>query len=203
MSEPIHDQLPSPGPEGGALSDHLGQLDRAREVFFAATTRYTRIPVDTYAQRVEEGAEIVSNAMLASAGSILRDDSIEPLEKGSMIATLYQDDDNRRVTHFGDLTNKALFTETVSERESIIQGIARDLVAGTNWDEVLAKFMHDYRRNIGIDVDKLTAYATLSWNAKALQIGRAIGKHTFDIAKTSAGIAVGVGLALRWARKQQ
>jgi hypothetical protein len=197
MSVHVDEGLPDPDPGELSLDEVVGQLDAARESFFAATSHYSRFPTKRNAIRLDATLEQHQTAFMQSLQFILQDD--EPDDSAvqgpsTMIVALLKDEDRQRVEYFSQLAGDgATFQQDASKESAISETITKALQENTV-EEVLAALEGAYRNGLDTDLEQLVEYVENSRNGQAVEITRAIGRTAFDVAKIATGVAIGLRL---------
>ena len=198
MSIDMHDEAPDSSSEI-SLAEAVREFDNACHDLFKACRIYSHIPVAISLKSVYDNIQAVIDAWTATACSVLEDESLDLESKASMVATLAEDDNQRRGEYFKKIIRKEYDFGDLPEQEALVRSIVERLSSDDyEIESCINQLEQDYHSNLDIDLKRFIEQIELSPRARSLKAGKTIGKHAVEVAKVGVGVWAGLKLSQRF-----
>lgn len=201
------EQTPIEPPEGENLSSLFEELEQARDEFFTVVTDYFRVPSSSKSDLLAEQADKVTLSIYKFASCVINDDLTDVTQKSEILSTAVFEDEENRVKFFNGLcgnVNAGPFKVAPFAKESLAEfcevNIQKIEAEESTTDELVAKIAGGYNQSMNVDINKLIELCSSTPRGKLLQVCESLGRHSVDLLKISAGVAIGSVIAKEWDR---
>jgi len=191
MSVDLGEQpAPAPDPDE-ALASAINELDAARECYLDASQKYYKFPTNGRSRELDATAEQTCLAMLnALKASCESNPDVSSDERCRILGTLIYSEDSTRTERLKETTGSMAFVPSRLNVDVAIDHV-RQLCASDARADLVPILLRDYGDDLEKDTNHLRDLASGGRSMKVLELGSAMGKHSLDLVKITAGVFIG------------
>lgn len=192
------EQLENPGsgdPE--SLEARIEKLEQSRTAYFNCVAKYAKLPLKKRHAQLAEAAGLLFKSFQEVTMAVCELERSDQ-ERRNIVVTLLEEDEKIRIELLNKLTNSSAF---ILPPPAIFDFLRRGMVPEQLEDDVddigfdfniwAGEVLEDYSESLQYDTIEFINSASPQ-KAKAIEIGRIVGKQAAGVVKTAGAVALGV-----------